>query len=149
VVDCIQIAFDVLIGMTPVKYTPPGGAVVRDSLLPVLFQQPSIRTIFLQITILGLGIAGLLAIYAVVRSTFDFEMENRRPDGQVLTSCLKTALNFLFVPLFAYVMITLSGIILMSMNQALNTGTKRSAARFFSSPPLRRPKSRPITQTPR
>jgi hypothetical protein len=130
-VDCIQIAFDVLIGMTPVQYTPAGGAVVNDALLPVLFQQPAIRTVFLQVTLLGLGIAGLLAIYAVVRSTFDFEMENRRPVGQVLQSCFKTALNFLLVPLFAYVMISLSGVILETMNEALDTETHTLGSTIF------------------
>ena len=55
-VDTMQMAFDVLIGLTPVKDD--------DSLLDVLIQNDNISTAFWQIAILGLGIAMMLTIFA-------------------------------------------------------------------------------------
>ncbi|MEG2087623.1 MAG: hypothetical protein RR022_05430, partial [Angelakisella sp.] len=119
IIDYIQIAFDVLIGLSPVTYRPAVGPAVQLPLLDALFGQPSIRIVFLQITLLGLGIAFLLAIYAAAHSAFDLDMENSRPVGQVLKTCMKTAVTFLMVPLFVLVMIKLSGLILSNVDHAL------------------------------
>ena len=113
-VDTMQMAFDVLIGLTPVKDD--------DSLLDVLIQNDNISTAFWQIAILGLGIAMMLTIFATAKSAFDLDFENKRPVGAVMRAFFKTCVNFLMVPLLCLFMVKLSGVILSGIDTALAQG---------------------------
>ena len=53
-VDYIQIAFDVLIGIRNVSYTPANHVVVKEPLLDVMFYQKSVQTAFWMVLILAL-----------------------------------------------------------------------------------------------
>ena len=122
-VDYIQIAFDVLIGIRNVSYTPANHVVVKEPLLDVMFYQKSVQTAFWMVLILALAMAFMFAIYATAKSAFDLDFEGRRPVGTVLKALFRAAVNFLTVPLFVLFMLKLSGIILMGVNSALTQGT--------------------------
>lgn len=118
-VDVMSSAFDVLIGMTPVLDTTTNQ---EEPLLDLLIQNQGISTAFIQIALLGLGIAMLLTIFATAKSEFDLDFENKRPVGMVLRSFMKTCINFLMVPLLCLFMLKLSGVILTGLDAALNQG---------------------------
>ena len=118
-VDVMASAFDVLIGMTPVLDTTTNQ---EEPLLDLLIQNQGISTAFIQIALLGLGIAMLLTIFATAKSAFDLDFENKRPVGMVLRSFLKTCINFLMVPLLCLFMLKLSGVILTGLDAALSQG---------------------------
>lgn len=122
-VDYIQIAFDVLIGIRNVSYTPANHVVVKEPLLDVMFYQKSVQTAFWMVLILALAMAFMFAIYATAKSAFDLDFEGRRPVGTVLKALFRAAVNFLTVPLFVLFMLKLSGIILMGVNSALTQGS--------------------------
>lgn len=120
-IDNIQKAFDILIGIRKVAYTPPGAvSPIEDTLINVMFRQPTIGRTLGMVTILGLSLAFIFTIYSVAKSSFDLDFEGRRPVGEVMKSFFKTALSFLLVPLFMIFMINLSGVILTGVTNALN-----------------------------
>ena len=67
-------------------YYPNGreGAAVTGSLLEVLFTSTAISEAFKVITLGGVGIALLLTIFGVAKSSFDLDFENKRPVSHVL-----------------------------------------------------------------
>ena len=118
-VDYMQIAFDVLIGIRPVAYYPKSGVRVEEPLLDVLFYQNSISRVLGCITFMALAIAFIFTIYATAKSVFDLDFEGRRPVGMVMRAFFRTAVSFLLVPIFVLFMVKLSGVILTGVNTAL------------------------------
>ncbi len=122
IIDYMQIAFDVLIGMRNVSYTDAANVITEQPLLDTMILHPTVRRAFFIIAALALGIALLLTIYATLKSIFDFDFDNKRPVSKVLTSFMKTGINFLMIPLLVLVMVKLSGIILSGIDTALTRG---------------------------
>lgn len=121
-IDYMQVAFDVLIGMQEIIYTPDLSKPLdtqKMALLDVMFFDKSISTALMMITMLGVGLSMLFSIYAAARSTLDFDFENKRPVKQVLKSCIKTAFSFMLVPVMAVGLIKLSGVMLVGLDRAL------------------------------
>ena len=58
----------------------------ETTLLMAILQMDTISKAFWMITVLGLGIALILTIYSVAKSSLDFDFENKRPVSAVLTS---------------------------------------------------------------
>lgn len=130
VADYIEKAFDIFIGLEPVTYSPNGygkGGAVTKSLLEVLFQMDTIRRAFWLITFSGVCIALLLSIYAVARSAFDMDFENKRPVSHVLAQTMKAVVGAFLIPFMALCMIQLSAAILTTLDRAVsydNTGQR-------------------------
>ncbi len=118
-IDYLNIAFDIFIGTSEVKYQGGSG-----SLLNAMMSQRAVSGAFWIITSLGLGIAMLLCIYAVMKSTLDFDFENKRPVGAVMRSMLKCFFQFLLIPFFVIVILQISNIVLEAISVAF---TDRSA----------------------
>ncbi|MDR1439655.1 MAG: hypothetical protein LBJ10_06470 [Clostridiales bacterium] len=127
-IDAVQMGFDILIGLRNVRYTPVGGTTISVSLLEALFSQSVIGNAFFGISIAAVALAFIAAIYATIRSTLDFDMENRRPVGQVMKAFFKSGLTFLLVPLLVLFMINLSAVILRTFDTAMG-GTGGSMGR--------------------
>ena len=105
-IDTMQKCFDILIGISNVTDTKTGQT---GSLLEILYNIQTIRNAFWYITALGLVLALFLTIYAVTKSMFDLDFDNKRTVSKVLTAFFRAALQFLLVPLFVLVMIQFSG----------------------------------------
>ena len=122
VVDCLEKAFDIFIGLEPVTYYPNGreGAAVTGSLLEVLFTSTAISEAFKVITLGGVGIALLLTIFGVAKSSFDLDFENKRPVSHVLKQLFKSVLGAFLIPFAVWFMIQLSMIILTTLNTAVS-----------------------------
>ncbi len=129
IIDVMQTAFDVLIGIQPVTYRGADGVTRTDSLVNVLVLDESIRNVLIAVTLVAFGLALIFAIYATIRSTLDFDFENKRPVGQVLKSVFKTMINFLLVPITMVFMLYLSSVILNTVSTALSQGSDMSLGR--------------------
>lgn len=129
-IDYLETAFDVFIGLRDVTYTQADGTVVSGSLVEVLIQQKTINTVFWVITLGALGLALILTIYATAKSAFDLDFENKRPVSKVLTAMMKTFIQFFTVPFFVYFMLKLSAIILRGVTNIMNFGNVTSLGRI-------------------
>ncbi len=119
-VDYLQTAFDVFIGLEDVTYTEANGAVISGSLVEVLMQQKTVSTVFWVITLGALGLALMLTIYATAKSAFDLDFENKRPVSKVLTAMMKTFIQFFTVPFLVYFLLRLSAVILRGVTSVLS-----------------------------
>ncbi|MBE5972304.1 MAG: hypothetical protein E7246_07300 [Lachnoclostridium sp.] len=128
-IDYLETAFDVFIGLREVSYTS-GDTTIRGSLLEVLLQMDTVNTVFWALTIAGLAIAIMLTIYATAKSTLDFDFENRRPVSKVLSAMLKTFFQFFTVPFFMFYFIKLATIILNGISYALGRNGSTSLGRI-------------------
>ncbi len=122
VVDCLEKAFDIFIGLEPVTYYPNGrgGVAVTGSLLEVLFTSTAISEAFKVITLGGVGVALLLTIFGVAKSSFDLDFENKRPVSHVMKQLFKSVLGAFLIPFAVWFMIQLSMIILTTLNTAVS-----------------------------
>lgn len=113
-IDYMNIAFDIFIGTSKVSYGEK-----NLSLLNAMMSVDLVSKAFWIITALGIGMAMLLCIYAVMKSSLDFDFENKRPVGAVMRSMLKCFFQFLTIPFFIIFILQLSGIILTAFDTAL------------------------------
>ena len=122
-VSVLHHGFDILIGLEDITYyVSVGGQTVerQDTLLNYLINYDATRTILIAITIAAFGLAMLFAIYATIRSTLDFDFENKRPVGKVLGATMKTMISFLIVPFLMYVGISLASVVLKQVASAIS-----------------------------
>ena len=133
IIDYIETAFDVFIGLKNVKYYPnPSNKAqfVEGSLVEVLLQQDTVSTIFWLLTAAGLAIALMLTIFATAKSSFDLDFENKRPVSKVLTAMMKTFIQFFSVPFLVYFMLRLSTEILRIAATAISGDTRTTLGRI-------------------
>lgn len=125
VVDYMETAFDIFIGIRDVTYTPDGSLVKQtDSLLNTIFEISSIREAMFLVTIMAAGVAVLFAIYATIKSMGD--LDGRRPIGRVLQSCGKAALHFMLVPVMVIFLLEIAAIIMKQTYAALGAANAPS-----------------------
>lgn len=119
-VDCLQYCFDVLIGLQDIKYTDADGIEQSSTLLNYIIFNDAIRTALIGITFIALILTIIFAIYSIMQSSFDFDFENKRPVGKVLSMTLKTMMTFLFIPLIVWVGLNLASVVLKQTAVALS-----------------------------
>lgn len=129
-IDYLEIAFDVFIGVRDVSFGSKGNKIT-GSLLEVLFQQETINKTFWILTSAGLAIALLLTIYMTAKSAFDLDFDNRKPVSKVLASMMKTFVQFFTVPFFVWFVIELASIILRSITSLLGGQTETTLGRII------------------
>lgn len=129
-IDYLETAFDVFIGLRDVTYIQANGQVVTGSLVEVLMQQENISLVFWMITLGALGLALILTIYATAKSAFDLDFENKRPVSKLLGAMMKTFIQFFTVPFLVYFMLKLSAVILKGVTSAMNFGNTTSLGRI-------------------
>ncbi|KMW09493.1 Mbov_0396 family ICE element transmembrane protein [Enterocloster citroniae] len=129
-IDYLEIAFDVFIGVRDVSFGSKGNKIT-GSLLEVLFQQETINKTFWILTSAGLAIALLLTIYMTAKSAFDLDFDNRKPVSKVLASMMKTFVQFFAVPFFVWFVIELASIILGSITSLLGGQSETTLGRII------------------
>lgn len=127
--DYLETAFDVFIGLRDVTYDS-GGTIIEGSLIEVLMQQKNVNQIFWVLTLAGLGIAMILTIIATAKSALDLDFENKRPVTKVLASMMKTFIQFFMIPFLVYFVLRLSAIILRGVTTALTPEGTTSLGRM-------------------
>lgn len=128
-IDYLEIAFDVFIGLKDVR-VGTGSQAVRGPLIDVLMQQEQVSSVFWVLTLGGLGIAMMLTIIATAKSALDFDFENKRPVTKVLTAMMKAFIQFFTVPFLVYFLLRLSAIILKGITGALTVEGSTSLGRM-------------------
>ncbi|MCD8082311.1 MAG: hypothetical protein LUE86_01995 [Clostridiales bacterium] len=128
IVDYMETAFDVFIGIRDVSYTS-GGTTITGSLLDVLLQQDTISTVFWALTLGALGLALTLTIYATAKSSFDLDFENKRPVSKVLSALMKTVIQFFTVPFMVYFLVKLAAVIIRTITNILTAGESATLGR--------------------
>lgn len=129
ILDCIEDCFNVASGLTPV-YRQSGNTWVEMPLLNAVFFESSIQnTIWIMITV-GFVLCFFCAILATAKSIFEMDGSNSKPVGHVIRQTGKAMLFFVLVPMMAAFLISLSGVLLNTVDKAL-TGDqgKTSVAR--------------------
>lgn len=129
-IDYLEKAFDVFIGLQDVTYTEANGTVISGTLVEVLMQQKAVSTAFWALTLGALGLAMLLTIYATAKSAFDLDFEQKRPVSKVLAAMMKTFIQFFTVPFFVYFFLKLSAVILKGVTTVLNFGGETTLGRI-------------------
>lgn len=119
IIDAIEVAFDIFIGLKPVVDTYTGA---EGSLLEMLYSLDTIRYSFYLIMILGIGMALLFSIYAVTKSMFDLDFDNQKPVSKVIASTLKAAVQFMMVPLLVLFLIRFSAVLVSSIDTSMQIG---------------------------
>ena len=126
VVDYLEKAFGIFIGLEPVTYYPNGpggGEVIQGSLLEVLFNMDAVRNAFWIITFSGVCIAVVLTIYGVAKSAFDLDFENKRPVSHVLSQLMKSVVGAFLIPFMVLCMIQVSTAVLTTLDNAVSLGS--------------------------
>ena len=132
-VDYMEIAFDVFIGIRDVTYYPDPtntNVYTTGSLIEVLLQQETVSTIFWLITFAGLAIALMLTIFGTAKSSFDLDFENKRPVSKVLTEMMKAFIQFFTVPFFVYFMLRMAAEILKATTKAITGNISTTLGRI-------------------
>ncbi len=129
-IDYLEKAFDVFIGLTEVTYQEADGSEISGTLVEVLMQQKTISTVFWAITLGALGLALILTIYATAKSAFDLDFENKRPVSKVLAAMMKTFVQFFTVPFFVYFLLKLSAVILNGVVSIFNLEEETTLGRI-------------------
>ena len=123
VIDYLEKAFGIFIGLEQVTYYPngPKGAVsIKGSLLEILINIKSIRNAFWLIMVSGIGIAVFLSIYGVARSAFDLDFENKRPVSHVLSQLFKSIVCSFLIPFMVMCMVTMATTVLNTVDRAVS-----------------------------
>lgn len=119
--DQLQNGFDVLIGLKDVTYTSAEtGAKTQSTLLQYFMNNEIIRNALISITFIALALSIIFSIYAIMRSTLDFDFEGKRPVGRVLNSVAKMMIAFLIVPVIAVFGVSLASIVLKQTCTAIS-----------------------------
>ncbi len=119
IVDIVQYGFDVLIGLQDITFVDASGQEQSMTLLNYIIFNDAIRTTLIAVTFAALALTIIFAIYSVVQSSFDFDFENKRPVGKVMTMTLKAMMTFLFIPLIVWVGLNLASVVLKQTASAL------------------------------
>lgn len=114
-VDYTNKMFDYMIGLQKITYNEE-----KLTLLELFMMRlPGISKVFWAIGFIGLALAFVFTVYAVAKSTLDFDFENRRPVSKVLGTFFKCLIQLFTVQFFVYFVVKASGVILSSVNAAL------------------------------
>ncbi len=114
ILDTLNSAFDYFIGLRDVSFNGQ-----KMGLLEAMFEIDGLRTAFLVISLMGMSIALMLAIFSTMRSVLDLDFENKRPVSRVLSSLFRAFLQMLTVEVVVYFLIRLASLILKGVNSAV------------------------------
>lgn len=113
-IDAVEDMFNVFSGTGMVTYKGE-----EMPLLSAFMSFDPIKKVFWYINFMAFTLTFLFAVYAVVKSTLDFDFENRRPVSRVINSLIKSLLSLWTIQFFIYFMLELAGVILTGLNTAV------------------------------
>lgn len=128
VIKLLQKAFEIFAGTSNVTYFPNGNEVgQKDNLLNILFHNKIFSSFFWKITLIGVCLCVIFAVYAIIVNTFDLNDQdnNKRTVGNILGDCGKALLIFLVGPLVISALLNLSTKILEGIQNSFETQTTR------------------------
>lgn len=120
--EVAQEGFDILIGLKNphIKVMNPIGEKVWDnqtSLIDYILFDSAVSNVVWAVMLLGFILALAFSTFAVMRSMGD--LDQKRPLSAVLKSAFRSFFNVLFIPLFVFVVLKLSGTVLQAVSESL------------------------------
>lgn len=132
--DSMEKAYDIFIGISKVTDTM-AKEKEPTTLLEALYNISAFRNAFYYVLALSFVMLFMFTIYSVSKSIFDLETEKPRTISHVMTSFMRACVQFLMVPLLVLFMIRFSGVLVNSLNNALessaNSGTATVGSTLF------------------
>lgn len=114
-VDYLAKIFSIFSGTEMVSYKNKSMTI-----LEVFFQVDQVKTAFLIVTALGIGLTFLFTIYKVGKSISDTALEDKNPISKVLKNGMKAAITFAMVPFLCLVMLQLCTLMTSGISTALS-----------------------------
>lgn len=132
--DSMEKAYDIFIGISKVTDTM-AQKPEATTLLEALYNIRTFRNAFYYVLAISFVMLFMFTIYSVSKSIFDLETEKPKTVSHVMTSFMRACVQFLIVPLLVLFMIRFSGVLVNSLNNALesseNTGTATVGSTLF------------------
>ena len=126
--DSMEQAYNIFIGIDQVTITTGEKTSDPMTLLEALYSMQTIRNAFWYIFIVALVMLFMFTIYSVAKSIFDMETEKPHTVSHVMNSFLRACVQFLIVPLFVLFMIRFSGVLVTTLDNAVQqTGSSANA----------------------
>jgi hypothetical protein len=91
-------------------------------LLDMFLEFNPVTRVFLMVSLFAAGLAFLFTIYAVAKSISDMTLDGKNPVGKILGRAMKAALTFLMIPLMVFIMLQLSTIVVVEVNDIITRG---------------------------
>lgn len=115
-INNMNAVFDSIIGLSDVSYK--GESM---PLLDVFFRETSLSKLFWYMTFVGFSLCLLFSAISVARSAFDLDFEGKKPVSRVLSMTLKAMLYLFGMQFFVYVIVRLSGAVLIGIRTAVDS----------------------------
>ncbi len=132
--DCMEKAYDIFIGISKVTDTA-APKKEATTLLEALYNIQTFRNAFYYILAISFVMLFMFTIYSVSKSIFDLETERPHTVSHVMTSFMRACVQFLIVPLLVLFLIRFSGVLVTSIDNAMesstNTGTATVGSTLF------------------
>ncbi len=126
--DSMEQAYNIFIGIDFVTITTGEKTSDPMTLLEALYSIQTIRNAFWYIFVVALVLLFMFTIYSVAKSIFDLETERPHTVSHVMNSFLRACVQFLIVPLFVLFMIRFSGVLVTTLDNAVQeTGSSANA----------------------
>ncbi len=126
--DSMEQAYNIFIGIDFVTITTGDKTSDPMTLLEALYSIQTIRNAFWYIFVVALVLLFMFTIYSVAKSIFDLETERPHTVSHVMNSFLRACVQFLIVPLFVLFMIRFSGVLVTTLDNAVQeTGSSANA----------------------
>ncbi len=122
ILDAIEDAFNVVSGLSPVLLNGK-----RMTLLEAVYNQNGVQRMVGAMIVVSFVLCFFCAILAVIRSTFGMGGNRSKPVTHVLRETGRAMLVFLLIPLTSAFLISLSGVILKSIDQGLRQGEEKTS----------------------
>lgn len=118
--DFIEQIFDILTGTRAI--TSSGNSTY---LVNIFLENNDIQMIIWRLTIFAFALSVLFSIYAVMMSVHTSVLNEREhtPVGKILRNALKGCLHFLLVPIMVVLVMKLSTLVLIQINNAVSQGS--------------------------
>jgi hypothetical protein len=127
IVEVIEGSFKTFSGIGSVRYKGSD-----TTLLDVfLFENTALTRSFWSITVLCLLLSLIFALYAVTRSTLDFDFENKRSVGKILGSMGKAGISFLLLPFLLLFAVRLTNVVMVQVYNITTTESITVADTIF------------------
>ncbi len=132
ILDSMEQAYNIFIGIDTVTIVENGVRSPHMTLLEALYSITTIRNAFWYIFVVALVMLFMFTIYSVAKSIFDLETEKPHTVSHVMNSFLRACVQFLIVPLFVLFMIRFSGVLVTTLDNAVQESSDSGDATIGS-----------------
>ncbi len=117
--DSMEQAYNIFIGIDTVTIRIGDKTSTPITLLEAIFSIKAVWNAFWYIFVVAIVMLFMFTIYSVAKSIFDLETERPHTVSHVMNSFLRACVQFLIVPLFVLFMVRFSGVLVTTLDNAV------------------------------